>query len=134
MKYKGTELTEFTSNETVVFNPPRKMLVWDNDSEIPAEHDVLMYHANFVFPAISKRAAWRHCADIPKYCRVTNLELAKWLAQGNGVCKHTGGLAFYTDISPDIDEANNECDSTWRVRKWDDKEWHEPTADYMRPE
>ncbi len=22
-------------------------------------------------------------------------------------------------------------DKDWRIRKWEDEEWHEPTADYM---
>ena len=31
MKYKGKELKEFTSDKPVVFDPPKKMVVWDDD-------------------------------------------------------------------------------------------------------
>ena len=32
MKYQGIELKEFTSDKSVVFDPPKKMLVWDDDN------------------------------------------------------------------------------------------------------
>ena len=35
MKYKGIELKEFTSDKTVVFDPPKEMLVWDYESSCP---------------------------------------------------------------------------------------------------
>lgn len=31
MKYKGKELKEFTSKKNVYFDPPKKMVVWDDD-------------------------------------------------------------------------------------------------------
>lgn len=31
MKYNGKELTKFKSNNNVAFNPPKVMLVWDDD-------------------------------------------------------------------------------------------------------
>ena len=40
MKYKGIELKEFESEKPVLFDPPRKMLVWDYDDETPTEVDV----------------------------------------------------------------------------------------------
>lgn len=41
MKYKGIELKEVT--ELQLFNPPKKMLVWDSNSSEPTEKDVVAF-------------------------------------------------------------------------------------------
>lgn len=66
---------------------------------------------------------------------VTNRELARWLAQGRGECR----LCSMGDVSPYAQMAFRYCDKDdflpvkgiVLVRKWDDKEWHEPTREYM---
>jgi hypothetical protein len=66
---------------------------------------------------------------------VTHRELAKWLAQGNGECCYF----------PDNCERKSSCFNELRytddksdkvvhnimVRKWNEDEWHVPTADYL---
>ena len=134
MKYNGIELKEFTSDEHVAFNPPKKMLVWDEN--IKARKDLVYAYIpkRFVYKVIGHSCAWQHCAEIPEEPnprRATNLELMKWLAQGNGYCTNAlnsevgATYEFYADI------ADKPCSESFHIRKWEDKEWHEPTADYM---
>ncbi len=132
MKYKGIELTEFTSDKPVVFDPPRKMLCWDYGCK-PCEDMVDGYFPNRSGHVLGSFEIWTHCAEIPEEPKprlATNRELAKWLAQGNGEWRNSSPLlpACSTDLiyTEDADPASNLL-----VRKWDDTEWHEPTVDYM---
>lgn len=134
MKFRGIELTEFTSDKPITFSPPRPMLVWDSENIGPVKRDVLLYHPKYSFPAISFDDSYRHCAEIPevpKPRRATNNELAKWLAQGNGQFANVKSTYFLTELGVLEDDEDKPCDPYWRIRKWGDKEWHEPTADYM---
>ena len=76
--------------------------------------------------------------------KVTNLELARWLAQGNGQVRKPlylddsvfGGNPIVVDthyvyIGKDTDYPEKEYDYSVQVRKWGDSNWHEPTRDYM---
>lgn len=76
--------------------------------------------------------------------KVTNLELAQWLAQGNGQVRIPlysdvpifGGTSIVADthyvyIGKDTDYPEKEYDYPVQVRKWGDSDWHEPTRDYM---
>lgn len=69
MQYNGLELTEIT--EPQVFNPPRKMIVWDNDAN-KKELTVVAIIAGTAFPVITLNDAghydcfYSHCAEIPK--------------------------------------------------------------------
>ena len=61
---------------------------------------------------------------------VTNRELARWLAQGNGECKQSDSdmwLSTYHYYWSGEDNTPAEA----LVRKWEDSEWHEPTREYM---
>lgn len=61
---------------------------------------------------------------------VTNRELARWLAQGNGECKkYDGDIFFSTDHCYWSGEENTPA--IILVRKWEDEEWNEPTREYM---
>ena len=65
---------------------------------------------------------------------LTNRELAKWLAKGNGEY-HTGSYSNWrTTIQIDFvyidNEWSNKVDENIRVRKWEDEEWHRPTYEY----
>lgn len=134
MKYKGIELKEFTSDKPVVFDPPKKMLVWDKDNGKPIQCDVLMYHPRYTYPVICEDDSFRYCAEIPelKPRRATNLELAKWLAQGNGIYRLTFLPASWgSELALGNDTSECAVNSDIQIRKWDDDEWHEPTADYM---
>ena len=134
MKYKGKELVEITTPQ--IFDPPQEMLVWNDTFLIePKKVNVCAivklkdYYAAIEIGKVPSYQ-WQHCAEIPKARRVTNRELSKWLAQGNGEMKAGSELA-YTHMNYNLIRANSEADSTAKVRKWDDTEWHEPTVDYM---
>jgi hypothetical protein len=137
MKYKGIELKEFTSDKPVAFDPPKKMLVWDDDDRMCRCAVVLAYLPEGTSPVIVDRSFWQYCAEIPeetkelKPRRATNLELTTWLAKGNGLCWNVRGSLIWTTYEFDMDIASCACGENIRIRKWGDEEWHEPTVDYM---
>ena len=75
--------------------------------------------------------------------KATNLELARWLAQGNGQVRKPitkenllGGTPIGIDTNyvydgRDTDYPCDEYDYDITVRKWGDPTWHEPTRNYM---
>ena len=131
MKYKGIELKEFTSEKPVLFDPPRKMLVWDYDDETPTEAGVLAFIPNRYHKAIEQMSVYIHCAEIPEESSelATVLQLAKWVATGNGLLKRECCITNYVSFD-EIDENSPVSDATL-VRKWGDKEWHKPTREYL---
>ena len=133
MKYKGIELNKFTSEKTVIFDPPKRMLVWDYDDETPIEKDVIAFIPNRYRNVIEQTCAYMHCAEIPDKGSefATNRELAKWLVLGNGQYKVNGGDWIWTEHHYDIRQDNDACSKFVKVRKWCDKEWHEPTREYL---
>lgn len=134
MKYKGTELKEFTSEKPVVFDPPKEMFAWDNKADDLLPVSLYAYLPQTSLPAITDRGNFAHCAEIPeetKPRRATYLELAKWLAQGNGLFTNKSACYAWAYGEVDRKSENDACPHSVLVRKWDDKEWHEPTADYM---
>lgn len=133
MKYKGIELKEFESEKPVVFDPPKRMLVWDYDDETPTEVDVIAFIPNRYRKAIEPMSVYIHCAEIPAKGSelATNRELAKWIAQGNGQYKVSGGDWIWAEHHYDIKQDDDVCSKFVLVRKWDDKEWHKPTREYL---
>lgn len=136
MKYKGIEIKEFKSNKPVGFNPPKKMLVWnfEDDASVQNDVDVYAYLPEQAWPVKCSEVSWRHCAEIPeapKPRRVTNRELSKWLAQGNGEVSGKNSSGVWTEHVYDKDEMDEACSEHVVIRKWNDTEWHEPAADYM---
>lgn len=134
MKYKGIELREFTSDKPVVFDPPRKMLVWDGLSDSPVEVEVYAFMPAWRYPVATANQTFAHCAEIPEQPeprRATNRELAYWLAQGYGEFSWASSEVAHYDFAYGFDETGDACGEDIHVRKWDDDEWHEPTADYM---
>ena len=129
MKYKGIELKEVT--EPQIFNPPKKMLVWNNYSDV-VELNVYAIVSREDFPVISENVPWRHCAEIPEVT-VTYRKLARWLAEGNGEVKDTlnDKGAIYTSQFYLEGQENNAVEDSVYVRKWDDTEWHKPTREYL---
>ena len=129
MKYKGIELEEIT--EPQIFNPPKPMLVWDNDNGGPVELNVCAIVNREGNRVITERTDWKHCAKIPEVL-ATNRELARWLAEGNGeMRKDTCMATAYSFLSYDNSLANNPVCAYIEVRKWDDTEWHKPTREYL---
>ena len=133
MTYKGIELKEFESEKPVLFDPPRKMLVWDYDDEIPTEEDVIAFIPNRYHKVIEQTSVYIHCAEIPDKGSelATNRELAKWLVLGNGQYKVKGGVWIWTEHHYDIGQDDDACSKFIKVRKWCDKEWNEPTREYL---
>lgn len=141
MKYKGIELKEFTSDTPMVFDPPKKMICWDDKTYTAIPQHVCAFVPNReegLSAVISKSSHWQHCAEIPEPRRATNRELARWLAQGNGEKKYVDDTepddgCFYAsnEYTYECACADDSVPEEFLVRKWDDKEWHEPTVDYM---
>lgn len=59
----------------------------------------------------------------------TYRQLAEWLAKGNGEL-FFGGIAE-TSLSYLAEKAEDCLDQPYMIRKWDDREWHEPFLSYM---
>lgn len=137
MKYNGMKLNEFKSDKPVLFDPPKQMICWNNEGEIPEKLEVHAYlPASGCCPVKCWNCNMTHCAEIPeasKPRRATNFELMKWLAQGNGYSRNVRGTIIWTDyeIELECDAVNQPCHENIRIRKWEDTEWHEPTVDYM---
>lgn len=129
MKYKGFELTEVT--EPQLFDPPKKMLVWESYENI-TELNVYAIVSRKDFPVICENTTWRHCAEIPEVLEsklVTCRELARWLSEGNGEVMWANNVLSNWNYS--TDEENKALDESLSVRKWDDTEWHKPTREYL---
>lgn len=133
MKYEGYEIEEFTSDKPVVFDPPKRMVVWD-DNFAPREEEVVAVLGGIRSePVVATNSDWEHCAEIPEAMRsrrATKLEILKWLAQGNGIARDEDDDIVYAWFSVGEHDVNDTVDNML-VRKWDDEEWHEPTVDYM---
>lgn len=132
MKYKGIELKEFTSEKPVIFDPPKLMLVWNDCDNEPLKDNVFAFIPNRCYPVIGTDDNLDHCAEIPEVMcrRATNRELAKWLAQGNGQYQ-VNGSKIWTEHPYDIGQDDDACSKFIKVRKWGDKEWHEPTQECL---
>ena len=132
MKYKGIELVEYKPTESIVFNPPKKMLVWDSNNAECSENDVVAFiPSRENFPVIAVKHAWEHCAEIPKQKSVTNRELARWLAEGKGEMRSGNLTMTFTNLAYDFSMANDPIDERVIVRKWDDTGWFSPTREYL---
>ena len=132
MKYKGIELKEFESEKPVLFDPPKLMLMWNDGNSEPLKDNIFAFFPNRCYPVIGTNDNLDHCAEIPKVLcrRATNSELAKWLALGNGQYKVSGGR-IWTEHHYDIGQDDDACSNFITVRKWGEKEWHEPTREYL---
>ena len=131
MKYKGIKLKEFESEKPVVFDPPKLMLVWNGCDNEPFKENVVAFIPNRCCPVIGTNYTFEHCAEIPEESseQATVLQLAKWVATGNGLLKRVCCITNYVSFD-EIDENSPVSDATL-VRKWGDKEWHKPTREYL---
>ena len=133
MKYKGIELNEFESEKPVLFDPPKLMLVWNDGNSEPSKGNVFAFFPNRCYPVIGTNDNLDHCAEIPEVLcrRATNRELAKWIVLGNCQYKVSDGSSIWTEHHYDIGQDDDACSKFIKVRKWCDKEWHEPTREYL---
>lgn len=65
----------------------------------------------------------------PPKKRMTNRQIAEWLARGNGEYSRDTYDSAYTEYSYSKSERNNEVDSGVKIRSWNSEEWVEPTVD-----
>jgi hypothetical protein len=140
INYNGMELEEFTTPQ--IFDPPKTMVVWEDDKK-PTTAVVIALLAkssNFQYRVVINDCSfYPHCAllpDPPKPRRATNRELARWLAQGNGEYTNPKSDYYnnYSSFSYKECDKDNEIYANFKVRRWEDTEWHEPTVDYIRLE
>ena len=66
MFYNGQELDEFRSDTAVVFDPHKKMLVWDDSSTCCKISEVMEYIPGREYPVVAEKCCFRHGAEIPK--------------------------------------------------------------------
>ena len=65
----------------------------------------------------------------PPKKRMTNRQLAEWLAKGNGQYT-TGGTIYHKLDYTNWDNADeNTLKEGYKIRSWDSEEWIEPTVD-----
>lgn len=73
---------------------------------------------------------FKYAYDVPDKLRehnvMTNIELAKWLAKGNGLVKWKGADEVYTYLIMDEDILNAKASEDILIRAWDEEEWHRP--------
>lgn len=129
MKYKGIELNEFTSDKHVVFDPPKRMLVWDDDDSEPSKDNVFAFIPNRCYPVIGTDDNLDHCAEIPDSEQATAIQLAEWVSNGFGIIKRAGYITNYVSFNEESE--NSPVGDEILVRKWGDKEWHTPTLEYL---
>lgn len=65
----------------------------------------------------------------PPEKRMTNRQIAEWLARGNGEYSRDAYDRAYAEYSYFKSESNNEVDSDMKIRSWDSEEWVEPMVD-----
>lgn len=141
INYNGMELEEFTSDKPVIFDPPKKCIVWMNNLNCNCVelgtawiHDVVAYLPRKSCKVFTVNDMFEHCAIIPEKPaprRATNIELTKWLARGNGMVKNNNNTIFASMGGYNLEKLNNTCAEWVKVRKWDDTEWHAPDVEYM---
>lgn len=147
MQYK--ELREMTVKEWD--GVPFKAYVVDSeDASIshPVVREVVGYRTGFQ-PWQCENVRYKHVypvkwneekvKDALKPKRMTNLQLAKWLAKGSGQIMYLSHVDLSVDNSACLSTTNSyglsqesfECNDRIRVRKWDSEEWIEPTVDLL---
>lgn len=134
MKFNGKKLTEFNATETVVFNPPKKMVVWDNEADGCCTEEVVAVIPSrpSAFRVIGAWGAYAHCAELPPSTLATHKELAKWLAGCNGELRFAmTSPECYTYLGYTIHEADRPVPLEYAVRKWGSVEWRTATREYL---
>ena len=140
--YNGMELEEFNPelDKSVSFNPPIKCVGWNNkDVKVEFELSAALSKDIWLHRFIGKSkddnpVAFMFCARLqekPAPRRATWLEVAKWCVTGNGLVYDTYRDKIDTGIMFKSENSNQPIDEFIKVRKLGDKEWHEPTVDYM---
>lgn len=136
IKYNGMELEEFSSDKPVIFDSPRAALCWMNNGWQggACEYILAFIPRSDSCLVVTDHSTWLHCALLPEKPvsrKVTNRELAKWLAQGKGEAKSSSAGRIVASIAYEGGVEDKRVCNSFSVRKWSDTEWHEPTAEYL---
>ncbi len=131
-KYHGIELKEVTEKQ--IFDPPKEMLVWDDEPSGVYKRFVCAIASKCLeYPVlITGGGSYRHCAEIPKPTFATHRELARWLAEGKGQYRMI--LTTASSFTYANEDENKSVNELLAVRKWSDTEWHKPTREYLGSE
>lgn len=93
------------------------------------------YSMEYRIVDVEDRADWiEKIEKIHRQERLTHKQFAMWLAKGNGQAMGEASNCVYTDNYYNPDYEDDIIPDHWRVRRWDDTEWHEPTIEYCFPE
>lgn len=137
MKYKGMEVTEANGADYPLSSTPKKMLVWYDGAITPIVADVLGYYNGYWLAADDADkgvVSYGHAAEIPQAEEklLTNREISRWLAQGNGEwCATEGDKANRANIGWWYEKGyEDEAVTNILIRKLSDSEWHRPTREY----
>lgn len=115
----------------------------DTNVDNPPTVNVCGYFANKKYPWCCGDVRWNHVYPVewnkekvkealnPKPKRMTNRQLAMWVAKGNGEWTNDTLIACHSCYTYDKKEANDFVREDFRVRKWDSEEWSEPTTDLL---
>ena len=132
MKYNGIELTEITTPQ--IFDPPRRMFVWDRGSHEPRIERVCAITMRNHYRVITVESCYDYCAEIPeepKPTRATYIQLIEWLAKGNGVYRFFENAGIRMDISVADGSANKVLAPDMQIRLFGTDKWVEPTLENM---
>lgn len=137
MEYRGESLLEIT--EPQVFNPPKLLWVIDELDDEPEEQMVVAILANgrthnvVVQSKTGEYKYYQSCFELipnePR--RATNHELSRWLAEGKGQMRGTDELIYTSHQEYYEGEEDSPCYYGALVRRWGEKEWKEPTVEYL---
>lgn len=117
--------------EPQVFKKPKEMIVWNNGDPKICKAIEILPNGKIVCEGHIWYNNGAFIPEKPAPRRATNRELAKWLAQGNGEVKYASQYAVKIHIEYGTKSDNDPCHESFRIRKWDDTEWHEPDVEYM---
>lgn len=88
--------------------------------------------ADYPFWGTRSEEHYRYAYDVPDELReadvMTNIELAEWLAKGNGLIKWEGvdPPEVYTYLILDEDSLNAKASKDILIRSWNEQQWHRP--------
>lgn len=131
MKYKGQELEPITKPQ--VFDPPRRMLVWDASFTEPYVKHVCAITGSHHYQVVTTLSCYSYCAEIPeepKPKRATNRELSEWVAKGNGLVLIGELISNHYDF---LLQEENELAEGVQIQPFNNSatDWLEPTLENM---
>lgn len=138
VKMKNEKFVELVEvKELKVFGEPHEMYVWDGEliNKRPVIKSVCaIIPYRYAGSVITTNGAYEHCAEIQSFRLATHRlatqrEVARWLAKGLGEVRISQeDIHSYYNYS---ESKENDEFIHFKVRKWEDTEWHEATIEYL---